>query len=176
MKERINKNKNEQEFFKRFSESIPDETKNYVRLSMDIVSQINTMLSNENLTQRDLADKLGKKESEISKWLSGNHNFTIKSLAKIETVLEEQFVFTREEITDRFLPFLFRQFRDIYTTEHYGNIINYYCMNEKANNNVFYVVPEKPISGKAPTVEYEKEKVETTSAVFSDEYEPNTAA
>ena len=141
MKEKVYKNKNEQEFFKKFLEAIPEDTKNYIRLSMDIASQINNMLTNGNLTQRDLADKLGKKESEISKWLSGNHNFTIKSLAKIETVLEEQFLFTREEITDRFLPFLFRQFKHIYTEEHYKQFINFYFMYGNANNNIFITFP-----------------------------------
>ena len=181
MKDKLNKNKNDQEFFNQFLESIPDETKNYVRLSMDIASQVNNLLEKENISQRELADRLGKKESEVSKWLSGNHNFTIKSLAKIETVLEEQFLFTREEITDRFMPFLFRQFKELYSAEHYGNIINYYFMNEKANNNVFYVFPEKPAPGKTQTVETKKEKIKTTSdhtntTVFSDEYETSTAA
>jgi transcriptional regulator with XRE-family HTH domain len=39
------------------------------------------------MTQKDLADLLGKKESEISKWMTGTHNFTIRSIAKIERAL-----------------------------------------------------------------------------------------
>ena len=35
---------------------------------------------------------LNKKESEISKWLSGTHNFEIKTIAKIESVLEENII------------------------------------------------------------------------------------
>ena len=40
------------------------------------------------MTQKDLADLLGKKESEISKWMTGTHNFTIRSIAKIESALD----------------------------------------------------------------------------------------
>jgi len=32
---------------------------------------------------------MGKKESEISKWLSGTHNFTIETIAKIQGELKE---------------------------------------------------------------------------------------
>jgi transcriptional regulator with XRE-family HTH domain len=35
-----------------------------------------------------LAQKLGKTESEVSKWLSGTHNLTLKSIAKIEIALD----------------------------------------------------------------------------------------
>ncbi len=36
--------------------------------------------------QRDLANAMGKTEAEISKWLCGFHNFTIKTISKIEAV------------------------------------------------------------------------------------------
>jgi transcriptional regulator with XRE-family HTH domain len=39
-----------------------------------------------------LAHRLGKKESEISKWLTGRHNFTTKTLAHIALVLGEEVV------------------------------------------------------------------------------------
>ena len=40
-----------------------------------------------NLTQKDFAQKLHKRESEISKWMTGRHNFTMQTIAKIETAL-----------------------------------------------------------------------------------------
>ncbi len=179
MKDKIKTDKNEQEFFNQFLESIPEDTKNYVRLSMDIASQINAMLKNKDLTQRDLADKLEKKESEISKWLSGNHNFTIKSLAKIETVLEQQFLFTREEITDRFLPFLFRQFKHIYSENHYNQFINFYCMNTTSSNNTSVVFPTT--SGQQGKHDSDKLSIGNTIAVtdsinYYPDNPPNKAA
>ena len=99
---KIKKNKNEQEFFTEFLKAIPQKLKSFVRISMDIATQINFYLNQKNLTQRDLAEKLGKKESEISKWLSGNHNFTIKTLANIEEAIGEEIIgvplFSKKEI------------------------------------------------------------------------------
>jgi hypothetical protein len=35
---------------------------------------------------------MGKQEAEISKWLSGSHNFTIATIIKIETALEDEII------------------------------------------------------------------------------------
>jgi transcriptional regulator with XRE-family HTH domain len=137
---KINKNKNEQQFFKDYLASIPDAVKKYVRLSVDIASQINSSLKQKNISQRDLAVSLDKNESEISKWLSGNHNFTLKSLAKLESVLDEQLIFTREEISKRFLPYLFRQLKSYDLEKHSDRLLYIYCLPESVNKNIsFYL-------------------------------------
>lgn len=56
-------------------------------LSFDIATQISEYMKHSgDMNQKDLARKLKKKESEISKWLQGGHNFTISTIAKIEQV------------------------------------------------------------------------------------------
>lgn len=55
-----------------------------MRKRFEIAEQLSLLLKAKGLTQRELADVLGKRESEISKWLSGTHNFTIDSIALIE--------------------------------------------------------------------------------------------
>lgn len=62
-----------------------------IGMSIDIVTQINEYMKPE-MSQRELAQKLGKKESEISKWLSGSHNFTLKTIAKIEEVFGKKII------------------------------------------------------------------------------------
>lgn len=74
---------------------VPAEVSRYVELSDDVARHIESALQARSMTQKELAKRLGKKESEISKWLTGRHNFTIKSIAKIETALECDLVFTR---------------------------------------------------------------------------------
>ena len=37
--------------------------------------------------KKDFANKMHKRESEISKWMTGRHNFTMQTIAKIETAL-----------------------------------------------------------------------------------------
>lgn len=67
--------------------SIPKEIDVFVNRSFDIADRINEILKLKNLCQKDLAELLDKKESEVSKWMTGTHNFTLKTLTKIEVVL-----------------------------------------------------------------------------------------
>lgn len=68
---------------------VREEVKRFVDYSFDIANKIHSILEKQGKTQRDLANLLGKTESEISKWMQGTHNFTLKSIAKIESVLGE---------------------------------------------------------------------------------------
>lgn len=61
----------------------------YVSHSIAIAKQINIILDKYGKSQAELAGLLGKSESEVSKWLRGSHNFTLKTIAKIEEALGE---------------------------------------------------------------------------------------
>jgi transcriptional regulator with XRE-family HTH domain len=69
---------------------VSDEVKRFVDSSFEVVNKIHEILERQGKTQRDLANLMGKNESEISKWMQGTHNFTLKSIAKIESVLGEK--------------------------------------------------------------------------------------
>ena len=71
---------------------IPEEVSRRVDLFLDIVYRIDEILKRKGWTQADLAKAMGKKEPEISKWLSGGHNFTIATIAKIEAALGEDII------------------------------------------------------------------------------------
>ena len=58
-----------------------------VRSRMFIAAKIADALKAQGLNQKDFALRLGKKPSEISKWLTGTHNFTHDTLFDIQTVL-----------------------------------------------------------------------------------------
>lgn len=57
--------------------------------SFALADRIAYLLKKHQISQRQLAEKLGKRESEISKWLSGNHNFTQSTLTKISCAIGE---------------------------------------------------------------------------------------
>ncbi len=59
---------------------------------MSIANRIDALLQARGMTQKDLAMKMGKKEAEISRWLSGRHGFTTASLTKISNALGEPIV------------------------------------------------------------------------------------
>lgn len=64
----------------------PEITK-LVEKNLAIANKIHELLVERNLKPADLARLLNKKASEISKWLTGTHTFTTKTITKIETVL-----------------------------------------------------------------------------------------
>lgn len=68
---------------------VPDEIKIFTDLYGDLVVRIHEIMQEKKMTQKELAIRLGKKPSEISRWLSGKHNFTLRSLAKLSAELGE---------------------------------------------------------------------------------------
>ena len=68
-------------------ERVTPESQAFIRMSVEIVKRIHFLLKEKGMSQTDLANALEKSPSEVSKWLSGMHNFTLKSLAKLEIVL-----------------------------------------------------------------------------------------
>ncbi len=42
-------------------------------------------MQEKGLSKKQLADAIGKRPSEITRWLSGEHNFTISTLAMLST-------------------------------------------------------------------------------------------
>lgn len=77
---------------KRIQEETPEEVRIFVRQYTDIVLRINQILQEKGYTQKDLAERMNKKPSEINKWLRGNHNLTLKTLAKLEAELGEPII------------------------------------------------------------------------------------
>lgn len=66
---------------------VSPEVRRRVDLSFLIVDRIHCILEEKGLKQKDLANMLGKKESEISKWMRGTHNLTIETISTIENAL-----------------------------------------------------------------------------------------
>lgn len=66
----------------------PNEVKVFVKKYSDLVVRIHQVLREKGITQKELAKRLDKTPSEISKWLGGGHNFTLRSIAKLEAELD----------------------------------------------------------------------------------------
>lgn len=78
--------------FKETLASIPRDVEKQVDWSFAIADKIAARLKELDLSQKDLALMVGKTQAEVSRWLSGTHNFTIRTLAKISTVLGQDFI------------------------------------------------------------------------------------
>jgi transcriptional regulator with XRE-family HTH domain len=75
--------------FQEILDETPKDVEIFVRLYADLVLRINQILREKGYTQKSLAENLDKKPSEIHKWLHGEHNFTLRSIAKLEAELGE---------------------------------------------------------------------------------------
>ncbi len=59
----------------------------FVEKNLAIATKVNTILKERSIKKNVFAKMLGKKPSEITKILSGSHNITLKTIAKMEVAL-----------------------------------------------------------------------------------------
>lgn len=136
--------------FDKILQEIPDDTNRFVARSMDVSDQITEILKRKGTSQRQLAEKLGKSESEISKWLSGNHNFTLRTLAKIESILEEDILITPmywNEYKGLFAPV--ENDYQVHFSIHKGHISHRFSSGEEKSNFDFEDIMPNKIKGKS---------------------------
>lgn len=81
--------------FEKCLENVAPEVREEVNLNIEIANRIHDLLKARKMTQREFAALMGKRESEISRWLTGSHGFTTTTLAKIAAVLGEPIVEVR---------------------------------------------------------------------------------
>ena len=75
-------------------ESTPPEVNRQVDIAVQIANRVYELLEEKGMSQKDLAKKLGKTETEVSRWLSGTHNLTIATIAKLAVALEDDIITT----------------------------------------------------------------------------------
>lgn len=78
--------------FRQIVDETPEDLKTQLRFSDLIAEKLIEMLKSKGMSQRDLAKNTGKTEAEVSRWLGGTHNFTLRTLAKISVVLGEDLI------------------------------------------------------------------------------------
>ncbi len=64
------------------------------RNRMVVAAKIADVMRSSGLNQKQLAQKMGKTESEVSEWLSGDRNFTLDTLTEIEHALNVSLIDT----------------------------------------------------------------------------------
>ena len=73
-------------------QTMTPEMKRQMELSVQIANRIYEIMEEKGLSQKNLADLLGKTETEVSRWLSGTHNMTLATIAKISTALNADII------------------------------------------------------------------------------------
>lgn len=62
---------------------IPRDIQAEVDLSFSISDRIAELMNARGLSKKQFADALGRRPSEVTKWLSGQHNFTIATISML---------------------------------------------------------------------------------------------
>ena len=75
--------------FKQMVTEVPADVKIEVDLSFAIANRIDALIKKKGLTKKEFADSIGKRPSEVTKWLSGQHNFTIRTLAMLSAYFDK---------------------------------------------------------------------------------------
>jgi len=97
-------------FFELLNET-PQATRNYVSKSLEVVNEILLLLDAKGLNQKELAAKLDKSEAEVSRWLSGTHNFTIRTLSAISAALGEELIVTPHKVQNDIFHYATKKYR-----------------------------------------------------------------
>lgn len=80
------------ELFHKQLEMVSPAVRQEMEWSRAIIDSIAEILKRKGMTQRELAEKIGCNETQITRWTRGFPNFTIASLAKLSEALGEPLI------------------------------------------------------------------------------------
>lgn len=78
--------------FKEMLAEVPAEINAEMDLSFAIATRLDALIKGKGLSKKEFAEAIGKRPSEVTKWLSGQHNFTLRTLAMLSTFFGETLV------------------------------------------------------------------------------------
>ncbi len=78
--------------FNEMVSSVPVNIQAEVDLSFAIADRLDSLIKSHGMTRKEFATAFGCRPSEVTKWLSGQQNFTIRTLAKLAAFFGEPLV------------------------------------------------------------------------------------
>ena len=88
------------------------------------------------MTQKELAEKLGVKESFISRILAGHENLTLKTITKLESALESDIIqvpmFIKTEDLDKSIGFV-TVVRNVSTVDRFNPVFRSSARSQKSH-------------------------------------------
>ena len=72
--------------------NIPVEMKKQYDYSFNLSDKIAEQMKKKGVSRKELAERTNKRPCEITRWLSGQHTFTLSTIAKISTALHHDFL------------------------------------------------------------------------------------
>lgn len=78
--------------FRQMVAAVPADIKREVDLEFAISNRIYELMTKRGLSKVEFAQALGKRPSEVTKWLSGQHNFTLRTISLLSTFFGESLI------------------------------------------------------------------------------------
>lgn len=135
--------KSDQDLYREAMENVPPDSLEFADLSFAIIDRVHGIMDRmPGMNQKQLAAKLGKRESEISRWLGGMHNLTLRNLARLNVALgskvivvppadaEPAFIYTPTSMAKASNPYAVK------ATDWYDNLVTE--PDEPARSNDIY--------------------------------------
>ena len=83
----------------------PKDVTRRIDLATSVANRLYDILEERGLSQKEFARQMEKTEAEVSRWLSGTHNFTFATIAKIESVLGTELLFCNTPQPVKLIPY-----------------------------------------------------------------------
>ncbi|MBO4557213.1 MAG: helix-turn-helix transcriptional regulator [Bacteroidales bacterium] len=80
------------ESYRRQLDKVSPVVKQEMDWSCAIIDRIDYIIKRDGITQRELAERIGCNETQITRWTRGFPNFTLSSLAKLSQALGEPLI------------------------------------------------------------------------------------
>ena len=84
-------------FWDSFMSEVDEKEYKRAEKKMEVAALIYSTIQAKGMSQKEFAKLMGKKPSEISKWLSGTHNLTLDTISDIEDVLNIKIIQTEQD-------------------------------------------------------------------------------
>ena len=78
--------------FRQMLEAVPADIQHEADMEIASSNRISELMAERGLSKLEFAQALGKRPSEVTKWLSGQHNFTIRTLALLSAFFGKSLV------------------------------------------------------------------------------------
>lgn len=120
-------------------DDLPEDSKRFTDHILNIPRYVKFLLLHQDKSQNDVAQYLGKSESEISKWLSGRQNMTLRTISKLEAALSFDIINPNIKVVVESLKTTYKK-RSSIKSYQVNNVIHLFILPDR-NKEITQTIP-----------------------------------
>lgn len=71
---------------------IPESVQQKIDISIEISDRLDTLMRERGLNKKQVAEALGKRPSDVSKWLSGQYDFSLSTISLLSSFFGKEII------------------------------------------------------------------------------------